>query len=146
MRLLDENVDPLVRTNFLTQLASLQIARARYSIANDLVSRAEHISIDYRLDFAAVLCRCVRAHSEIGLRRLRDARATLGQLAEELSAIDDPYFHFAHAALEARLALTAGIPQEVPRLDPLSFESLPPRGVMAEMHAMTALADVSLGD
>lgn len=144
--------DPMVRSSFLVQVSYLQVLRARYRSSLDFAVQADAVCKLMRLTFGRGMCLIVRAHGEIGLRQLRRARRTIGELRTTASDSQDPYLAAALVLLPLKLAIAEGHP--LPLSDAssssmyVSHRALDqaPKSLRAEIYALDALAAAAAGD
>lgn len=134
--------NPMTRSNFLSWAAYLNIARANYRKARELADEAVLVCIDLRLDFVTVPCLAHRAAAELGLRRLKAARNTRGQLEEVLRRLDvSPHNEAERLILDAKLALATGRAHRVlDQESSLTVADLPcaMRGALMGLQAIAA--------
>jgi LuxR family transcriptional regulator, maltose regulon positive regulatory protein len=144
--LADYATDPMVKSSFFARAGELNIALARYGKGELFLNQAIHICDELQLDFATALCLELRAITEIGLRRFRAVRQTLGQLIQLSRDQEDPYVELACQKLDIQLALGEGAAKGLTA----GFQATPKtelqRSGAGEYHALRAIAAACIGN
>lgn len=143
--LVEYATDPLVTSNFLACLSYFAALNANYESSYRYGLEATQICRTYRLDIHLLIAEANRAHSEIGLRRLRDASRTLSHVRHSLVEINEPFLNATVRLLGLKIAIAAGTHASESRTLPV-LEPAPPTALHGELLALFALAAASCGE
>lgn len=143
--LVEYATDPLVTSNFFACLSYFAALNANYESSYRYGLEATRICRTYRLDIHLLIAEANRVHSEIGLRRLRDASRTLSHVRRSLVEINEPFLNATVRLLGLKMAIAAGTHASESRSLPV-LEPAPPAALHGELLALFALVAASCGE
>ncbi|MCL4289870.1 MAG: hypothetical protein KJ051_06300 [Thermoleophilia bacterium] len=143
--LVEYATDPLITSNFCACLSYFAALNANYESSYRYGLEATRICRTHKLDMHLLIAELNRVHSEIGLRRLRDASRTLSHVRRSLSAIDEPFLNTSVRLLELKMAIAAGTHASESRALPV-LEPPPPAALHGELLALFAVVAASCGE
>ena len=135
--------DPMIRTNALSSTGWLSLLGAEYLQARTIANEALQYCEKLRLSFATPFFLAIRGASEIGMRQLSRARATLGQMSRSPAWAEDPFLQTDFANLCTKLAITAGHGLTSGGGFPFLHGH---RSVLGERYSYMALSEVGVGN
>lgn len=137
--------DPLGTSHFFACLSYFASLNANYADGYRYGGNAVEICRKFRLEFHLIFAESNRMHSEIGLRRLQDARRTLSRVRRSLGDIDEPFLNATVRLLGLKLAIAEGThASQIGALPPP--EPAPPAALHGELLALFAVAAASCGE
>ncbi len=144
--LLDYARDPMVKSAFLAIAAYLNVARADYKRANEIVEQGLAYCRELRMDFAIDVFRGHRIAALIGLRSFKTARRELNALLSALRENEDPWLQIAYSALAVQLALAEGNVGDLDDQICDTPEGMAPIASEGELLGLLAIASAVRGD
>jgi DNA-binding CsgD family transcriptional regulator len=141
----DLETDPMVASGSLIMFGDLALSGADYQAAAAIAERLNTLSLANQLDFALWASWTIKARAEIGLRRLKKARASLVSLRAAATQSDDPYLQLQHQVIATRLEIARGSLLLASKSAQTSAPAASLRTYYAEGLAISAVALAALG-
>jgi ATP/maltotriose-dependent transcriptional regulator MalT len=137
--------DPVAKSSFLSLAGYLACLRADYRVGREFAEQARELCVQYRLEFATVLCQVPLAYADTAHRHSRKVIENLIEIDRIAKQTKDPYLESVHRILGGRLALSHDdLPQALEHLQrPIIGQ--PPKGLVGELLGMTAMVEAALG-
>ncbi len=132
--------DPYVKSGFAACQAYVQYARAAYNVATRLALELERYCTEYRLGFAACVCRLAVARAAAGARDFTAAHAALAEAKSQLDADQDAFNHVAYTCSLMEVLLAEKDVEQAQALDLTTESVAAPASIVGEFYALRALA------